>query len=304
MKKLLLVIAGIALLAVACRAEMNVLVDINEDRSATATFEFGLDDEFKSVIESSGGSADDLLSDMDLGADGGEPVTRTEGDMTYTGVKMDFADIDDMAAKLADDEGADALFNDFAFEMDDSTAEVKASITAPEQDAGDLPIDPSDLTDEVFSANFILSMPGNVVEHNADEVLADGSLRWDLPILGGSKDVYARSEFGGSSIPWLWIILGIVLILGVIAVIAAVVLGKRQQKTAVDDAAAAYPQSAVDTLDTPAADDDDGATVESDNGDGESADDADQEDPADETESENDSPDGSDDPEDATDGEN
>ena len=45
MKKLLLLIAGIALLTVACRAEVNVLLEIEEDRSGSVTFEFGLDDE-------------------------------------------------------------------------------------------------------------------------------------------------------------------------------------------------------------------------------------------------------------------
>ena len=248
MKKLLLVVAGIALLAVACRAEMNVLVDINEDRSATATFEFGVDKDLQDLVESSGGTTDDLLGELDLGAEGGETVTRTEGDMTYTGMKMEFADIDDMAAELAGKDGSDALFNDFSFVMDDTSAEVNASITAPEQDAGELGIDPAALTGDIFTANLILTMPGTVVEHNADEVLADGSLRWDLPILGGEKDVYARSEFGGSTIPWLWIILGIVLVLGIIAVIVAVVLGKKQQKQAVDDAAAAYPQSVSEEL--------------------------------------------------------
>jgi len=39
-----LLVAGIALLTVACRAEVNVLVDINDDRSGTVAFEFGLDD--------------------------------------------------------------------------------------------------------------------------------------------------------------------------------------------------------------------------------------------------------------------
>jgi hypothetical protein len=255
MKKLLLVIAGIALLAVACRAEMNVLVDINEDRSATATFEFGIDDELQNLLDSSGATAEDLFSEMDLGAEGGETVTRTEGDMTYTGVKMEFADIDDMAAELAGKDGSDALFNDFSFVMDDTSAEVNASIVAPEQDAGELGIDPADLTADLFTANLILTMPGTVVEHNADEVLADGSLRWDLPILGGEKDVYARSDFSDSSVPWLWIILGIVLVLGIIAVIVAVVLGKKQQKQAVNDAAVAYPQSVSEELGASASED-------------------------------------------------
>jgi flagellar biosynthesis/type III secretory pathway M-ring protein FliF/YscJ len=66
-----------------------------------------------------------------------------------------------------------------------------------------------------------------------------------LPLLGGDKDIYAKSEFGSSSLWWLWIVLGVVLIVGVAAVIAAIVLGKRQSKQAVSDAAAQYPQPAV-----------------------------------------------------------
>lgn len=248
MKKLLLVVAGIALLAVACRAEVNVLVDINQDRSGSATFEFGLDDEFKNLIESSGGSTEDLLADVNLAAEGGEATTRTEGDMTYTGVRKDFTDVDEILGDLTGETNSDGPFTDFSFDMDDKTAELTATISAPEQDAGDLPIDPSTITDDIFSSNFILSMPGNVVEHNADEVLPDGRLRWDLPILGGTKEVHAVSEFGGSSLWWLWIVLGVVLIVGVIAIIAAVFIGRRQQREAVNDAAAQYPEPAVVAL--------------------------------------------------------
>ena len=50
---------------------------------------------------------------------------------------------------------------------------------------------------------------------------------------------------------WLWIVLGVVLVVGVIAIIAAVILGRRQEKQAVTDAAAQYPQSAADALGTP-----------------------------------------------------
>ncbi len=248
MKKLLLVVAGIALLAVACRAEVNVLVDINQDRSGSATFEFGLDDEFKNLIESSGGSTEDLLEEANLAAEGGVATTRTEGDMTYTGVRKDFTDVDEIVGDLTGESNSDGPFTDFSFEMDGKTAELTATISAPEQDAGDLPIDPSTITDDIFSSNFILSMPGTVVEHNADEVLPDGRLRWDLPILGGTKEVHALSEFGGSSLWWLWIVLGVVLVVGVIAIIAAVIIGRRQQRDAVNDAAAQYPESAVETL--------------------------------------------------------
>jgi hypothetical protein len=248
MKRLVLLIAGIALLAVACRAEVNVLVDINEDRSGTAAFEFGLDEEFLGLIESSGGTVDDLFGELDLGADEGVATVRTEGDMTFTGVTKDFTDVNEAMDELTGVIGSeDPLFQDFSFTMDDEMAELTAKVSTPEEALGDAPFDASALTGDVFAANFILGMPGTVVEHNADEVLADGRLRWDLPILGGDKDIYAKSEFGSSSLWWLWIVLGVVLVLGVVAIIAAVVLGKRQSKQAVSDAAAQYPQPAVGT---------------------------------------------------------
>ncbi len=247
MKKLLLLIAGIALVTVACRAEMNVIVDINEDQSGTVAFEFGLDEEFLGVIESTGGSVDDLFGELDLGTEGGEATVRTEGDMTYTGATKDFTNVNEAMDEMTGvTDSADPLFQDFSFTMDDATAELTAKVSAPEEDLGDLGLDPSALTGDLFSANFILGLPGTVVEHNADEVLADGRLRWDLPVLGGEKEIYAKSEFGSSSLWWLWIVLGVVLIVGVAAIIAAIVLGKRQSKKAVSDAASEYPQPAID----------------------------------------------------------
>ncbi|MCJ7781031.1 MAG: hypothetical protein MUQ27_09410, partial [Acidimicrobiia bacterium] len=194
MKRLVLLIAGIAILTVACRAEVNVLVDINEDRSGTAAFEFGLDEEFLGLIESSGGSVDDLFGEMNLGADEGVATVRTEGDMTFTGVAKDFTDVNEAMDELTGVTGSeDPLFQDFSFTMDDETAELTAKVSTPEEALGDAPFDASALTGDMFAANFILGMPGTVVEHNADEVMADGRLRWDLPILGGDKDIYAKS---------------------------------------------------------------------------------------------------------------
>jgi len=252
MKRLVLLVVGIALLTVACRAEINVLVDIEEDRSGTIAFEFGLDEEFRELIESSGGTTDDVFGEFDLGMEGGTVTERTEGDMVYTGATQDFDDISEVMADLIGDTSDEGMFTEFSFVMDDETAALSATASQSTEDLGDIPFDPSEITDDVFSANFILGMPGTVVEHNADEVLSDGRLLWSLPILGGTKTFIAKSEFGGgSSLGWLWILLGVVLIVGVAAIIAAVVLGKRQEKQAVTDAASQYPQPAV--VATPAA---------------------------------------------------
>lgn len=245
MKKLVLLVAGIALLTVACRAEINVLVDIEEDRSGTIAFEFGLDEEFRDLIESSGGTTDDLFGEFDLGIDGGTVIERTEGDMVYTGATRDFEDISNVMTDLIGDTSGEGMFTEFSFVMDDETAALSAMASTDSEDlGGEIPFDPSELTDDVFSANFILGMPGTVVEHNADEVLSDGRLLWSLPILGGTKTFVAKSEFGGgSSLWWLWIILGIVAVVGVAAIVAAVVLGKRQEKQAVTEAASQDPQA-------------------------------------------------------------
>lgn len=253
MKKLILLVVGVALLTVACKAEVNVLVDINDDESGTVAFEFGLDDELRGLLESSGGTADDLFGelDLDIATEGGTVTERTDGDMTFTGATKDFEDISQVMTDLVGDTSGEGLFTEFSFVMDDESAAFAATASSEDQDMGDLGLDPSALTGEVFSANFILGMPGDVVEHNADEVLSDGRLKWSLPILGGTKTFIAESEFGGSSLWWLWIVLGVVLVVGVIAIIAAVVLGRRQEKQAVTDAAAHYPQSAADALGTP-----------------------------------------------------
>jgi len=254
MKKLILLFAGIALLTVACKAEINLQVDINEDRSGTIAFEFGLDDELRELLESSGGTTDDLFGelDLDIATEGGTVTERTDGDMTFTGATNDFDDISQVMTDLVGDTSGEGLFTEFSFVMDDESAALAATASSEEQDMGDLGIDPTSLTGDIFSADFILGMPGTVVEHNADEVLSDGRLKWSLPILGGTKTFVAKSEFGGgSSLWWLWIVLGVVVVVGVIAIIAAVVLGRRQEKQAVTDAAAQYPQSAADALGTP-----------------------------------------------------
>ena len=164
--------------------------------------------------------------------------------MSFQGVSIEFDDVDEITAQLADSTAEFGTFTSFTFEMDDTSAVFDADITAPEADlGGDLPFDPSQFTDEFFSASFILEMPGTVTTNNADEVLGDGRLRWDLPLLGGDKNFHAESGIGGSGFPWLWLIIVIILVAGLIALIVAVTKRSNQQRQAVADAAAAHPST-------------------------------------------------------------
>ena len=273
--------AAVSLLLVSCRAEINIALDVEEDGSGTVAFEFGLDEELRSLMASTGADADDLFSDLDTGFEGGTTFQREEGDMSFQGVLVEFDDVGEISDQLADSSGDLASFGEFSFEVGDTEAVFDAALLTEEQDLGNFPLDPLALTGDVFSANFIVGMPGTVVEHNADEVLADGRLRWDIPLLGGEKTLHAVSDLGGSSFPWLWVLVGVALLVGVIATIAAVVLGRRQQRRAVSDAAAAYPQQVpvAPGQETPTEPDDDATATE----DGEAADTGDDDDAGDDS---------------------
>ena len=132
---------------------------------------------------------------------------------------------------------------------------MEASVDA--QDIGELggeglPIDPSQLTDEFFSANVVVTMPGTVTEHNADEVRSDGTLVWKIPFTG-STEIVAASEFGASSSSWILLIVLAVVVVGVIAAAVATVVSRRESKSAV--AAAAASHQAVDDAEASEPDD-------------------------------------------------
>ncbi len=250
---MVLVLAAAALVLAACRAEVNMALTVEEDGSGVVVVEFGFDEEFRELMSSTGGDPDDLFGDLESDFPEGEVTTREEGDMTFQGVEVAFDDINEITDEFAGT-SADLIggFGDsFSFVLDDTSAVFDATLSGQELDlGGEVPFDVSEFTGgDFFSASFILAMPGTVTAHNADEILPDGRLRWDLPILGGTLEMHAESEFGGGGVPWLWLILGIVLVIGVGAMIAAVVLGRRQEREAVSAAAAAYPQQVAPSRD-------------------------------------------------------
>ena len=180
MRKYFLLFALLALSLAACRVESNVTLDISEDGSATVGAEVGFDEEFKQLIEQSGASTDDIFGDLPSFGDGDVQTTeRTDGDMTYYGVTSQVENLSDFDMGSAQGE----VFSSFSYTFDDQSAKLDAVLSSADLGAagGDLPIDPSQITDEFFSANIIVKMPGNVTESNADEVRSDGSLVYPGP---------------------------------------------------------------------------------------------------------------------------
>ncbi len=243
MRKYLFLTVLLALALSACRVETNVLLSIEEDGSGAVGFEIGMDQEFRDLMEQSGGSIDDLIGELpDFGGGDVTPITRTDGDMEYVGATTT---IDDISAFDFSGSGGE-FFSTFSYEYDNKSASLAATLSAGDAagDTADLPFDMSSLTGDLFSANVVVSMPGTVIEHNADRVLGDGTLVWELP-LSGSVDIFAKSTFGGSSNSWIiWVLLGVLLV-GIIAAVTATIVSRKESQKAVAAAAASVPVDSV-----------------------------------------------------------
>jgi hypothetical protein len=242
MRKYFLAFLGLALLLSACRIESNINLDINEDGSATVAAEVGFDEEMLDLVGQGGGDPGDILGDLpDLGGQDTQPIQRVEGDMSYFGVQTTIADL-----STFDFDGLDGqTFSEFSYEFDDSSATLSAKVDSSglgDLGGDDLPIDPSEITGDIFSAQVVVAMPGTVTVHNADEVRSDGTLVWNLP-LSGTKDILATSDFGSSPANWIWFVVGGVLIVGIIAAVGAVMMSKRNSEQAVVAAAVEHTQS-------------------------------------------------------------
>jgi hypothetical protein len=241
MRKYVLAFFGLALLLSACRIESNIILDINEDGSATVGAEVGFDKEMLDLVSQNGGDPEDLLSELPS-PDGEEvePISRVEGDMTFFGFTTSVEDLStyDFAGLQGE------TFSEFIYEADDSSATLTATVDATgigELGDGELPINPAEITADIFSARVLVTMPGSVTEHNADEVTGDGTLVWNLP-LSGSVDVFATSTFDNTAPTWFWFVVGGILIIGTGATIAAVMMSRKNSEKAVAEAAASYQQ--------------------------------------------------------------
>jgi hypothetical protein len=244
MRKYLLIFAMLAIVLTACRIETNVNLDIEEDGSAVVLVEVGMDDEFREAMTGQTGATEEDFINEILSFGDTSLVQRSEGDMTYFGAAQE---IDDLSQGLPLD-AAEDMFTAFNYSFDEDGAKLTASIqsadTAGLGDFGDFGGLGEGLIGDIFSANVIVQMPGNVTSHNADEV-RDGALVWQIP-LTGTLDIQAESSFGTSSSNWIWFAIAAVVIVGVVSATIAVLVTRKESEKAVAAAIAAHEAAAED----------------------------------------------------------
>lgn len=217
MRRLIIMASLLALVATACKLETNIGAIINADGSGTVVTELGMDEEAKGIFLQDGA---DPFEGNDLSTcEGAERSEEQRGDMTFYILACDIADLAEFEQALTSSENT--MLSTFDITVTDTLVTVSgtadASNTLGSEAEG---FDPA-IFEESISANLKITMPGSIIEHNADSRNGN-TLTWEIPVLGGVLDVQASSNpagtpasggDGGGFPTWL------------IAVIAVVVLG-------------------------------------------------------------------------------
>jgi len=210
MKRTVLLIAAIAILLSGCRAEVRVLLDATENGSGTLAAEVGINNQLRDLLDQLAGDGEAIISRLDLGLEG-ESSTRLEDAMTIYTTQVEFDDEDAIEEAAADN------FTFFNLEMTDDGTALEATLdVAGELDLTQFPVTPSAIDPATFEAHIIVSLPGEVVDHNAETIATDGSLSWAIP-LDGELYMFAETEYPKSGFPW-WLV-------GLLGLSAALALG-------------------------------------------------------------------------------
>lgn len=224
MKRLAALVVLFALLLAGCRAEVRLLLDVTENGSGTLAAEVGINNQLKDLIEQLGGDTDKIISGLNLGLVG-EAATRVEGDMTIYTTTVAFDD----EMKIAD--AAAGHFTSMKLEVTDKGAQLEATLDlVGDLDLSQFPVSPDSIDPDTFEAHILVALPGDLIDHNADEVLPDGRLSWSIP-LNDELYVYANTEYPKTAFPW-WLF-GVVGLFSALALVVWLAAVRRDKKSAV-----------------------------------------------------------------------
>ncbi|MCJ7726384.1 MAG: hypothetical protein MUP76_08380 [Acidimicrobiia bacterium] len=218
MRRILILVAALALLTTACKIQVNAEFTINADKTGAVVLEFGYDDEIKELAESSGESPDSMFGDMGLeDAPNAEVTTERRGDMTFQIVTVPIDDVT-AAEGLGGEMGA-GLTDDFTITFTDDLVTVTGSTTLDDAlggDSEDMAGIPPEMLSEFFEVNIRITMPGEILDHNATS--RDGNtLTWNVNLTDPSISISAQSNpnasaGGGNTMVYIIIAAAVVLL--------------------------------------------------------------------------------------------
>ncbi len=212
MRRMVLATALLALVAVSCKAEINLAVDLQADGSGTLVVETGFDEEFREFAFQGTDPEEEIFADNALAdLEGAEFSTYEEGEFTFYAITTPFDSVETLEGELLGAAGDEAPVDTIDVTVTDDEVRVSAQ-TAEAADAlvsgEDLEGFDLDILADTIAVHFRITMPGEVTSHNATRVLDDGTLEWDIPLTGAGLDIQAVSDpnagGGGGGVPaWL-----------------------------------------------------------------------------------------------------
>ena len=233
---LVLLVLGSVLLG-ACEARFDSALVIADDESGEITVELALDDELRQLLEDQGGAQ--LLDFADQLQDVPEDWTAEEFvDGVFEGVRIstEFSDFVDLEAKLAafDAQLAEselalpASFRTLGLSRDGERFRFEADLGQATEGLDELAgdglggFDVGQIIDTIFTIRFLVTMPGEIIEHNADAVDENtNTLTWQITSQRTTSTLLAVSEAeSGPQIGSLLAVGAIVVALGVVVALA------------------------------------------------------------------------------------
>ncbi|MBN2085310.1 MAG: hypothetical protein JW748_08780 [Anaerolineales bacterium] len=200
---------------------VQIISDFNSSGSGKLSFEIEMSQEFMTLMKSFGASDDDFTCDtfFESSYDDWEMTEKNrDGALLCTAVTS-FEDLDGYEDLIVDDFSG-ASFSRleiedgrFYYDLDPNITGSSAFGEVEEGMGFDI---------EMY---WVLKMPGEVVETNADEKNGQ-TLKWNILELNSSAHIRAESKIGGTLDPTLMIVaaIGLLCCCGFLVVIAAVVL--------------------------------------------------------------------------------
>lgn len=216
------------LLLAACEIRSYLDIDMSDTSNGTVSVQVGFDDQFRDAMEEFGGGTD-LIGELEADAPGeGWRVERfQDGDIEGVEMTKEFSSIDELQELL--EEGRlsgpqEGLVGEVSFVDTGDTIRFEAEVPQGGDFEG---MDPADM-DGLFTydARISVTFPGEVIEHNGE--LVENTVTWtfDDPTAMAGSELFAESRKGSGS-PVVAIV-GVLLGLGVVALVVWQVLARRQ----------------------------------------------------------------------------
>ena len=196
MMRKMMVVAAFALILSACRMDIAVEMQLNEDGSGTGALVFSVDDQMRDLIDQGGQavSPEDFFELLGINTSTVTITEERDGDFTRTTAAGTYAEFDDLKNMFAVGSDLSAIKEASFVRVDDEvtlTGTLVFDLAANVPDNAPVGLE---TISQFITITAAVDMPGEVIEHNADRVTEDGVLIWDFTLLDPPRTIMAVAD--------------------------------------------------------------------------------------------------------------